>query len=397
MIEETGRLVTTTGDLQSALDRACSTGRVALDTEFMRERTYRARLCLVQLGSDDEVTIVDPLSEVDLRPLADVLADPNVRVIVHAGKQDLEIFHDLFGVVPRNVFDVQVAAAFAGLGASLPYARVVESLTGTTLVKGESYTDWCQRPLTKDQMKYAADDVRYLPAVVDALDAKLEQLGRTKWVAEELLSLEDPSAYAADPGEAWRRVSGRGSLSAAQLTILRELAAWRERAARERDLPRGWIVKDPTLVELARRAPKNRAQLGKIRGLSRGEIERSGSALIEAVARGKNAAPVERTAMPPRSIQIRTRAIAGLADAVLRARCESAGIAPESVATRAELEAVIADALTGTPDPKKHALLTGWRRELAGLAIVQVAQGKMSVRATDRPPFIEEIEEVSDG
>ncbi|MDQ3876763.1 MAG: ribonuclease D, partial [Actinomycetota bacterium] len=199
MIEDTGRLVTATGDLQSALDRACSTGRVALDTEFMRERTYRARLCLVQLGSDHEVTIVDPLSPVDLRPLADVLADPEVRIIVHAGKQDLEIFYDLFEVVPRNVFDVQVASAFAGLGASLPYARVVESLTGTTLVKGESYTDWCQRPLTKDQLKYAADDVRYLPAVTDALDAKLEELGRTKWVAEELLSLEEPSAYAADP------------------------------------------------------------------------------------------------------------------------------------------------------------------------------------------------------
>ncbi len=186
-------------------------------------------------------------------------------------------------------------------------------------------------------------------------------------------------------------------MSSSQLAVLRELAAWRELAARERDLPRGWIVKDPTLVELARRAPKNRDQLEKIRGLARGEIERSGNALLQAVARGKNAAPVERTSMPPRSIQIRTRAIAGLADAVLRARCEAAGIAPESVATRAELEAVIAEALTGAPDRNKHQLLTGWRWDLAGSAIVQVAQGKMSVRATDRPPFVEEIEDVSDG
>ncbi|MEA2486961.1 MAG: ribonuclease [Actinomycetota bacterium] len=386
------QVVTTTGDLQRALDLAASDGRLALDTEFMRERTYRARLCLVQIAAADEVAVVDPLEDVDLRPLAQALSDPGIRIIVHAGKQDLEIFHDMFEVVPTNVFDVQIAAAFAGLGSSLPYARVVESLTGTTLVKGESYTEWCQRPLTDSQLTYAADDVRYLPAVADALDAKLAELGRTQWVAEEMRALEDEDSYGANPTGAWKRVSGRGSLSSAQLAVLRELAAWREEAARERDLPRGWIVKDPTLVELARRSPKAADQLQKIRGLSQGEIGRSGSAIVQAIARGKKAAPVERTAMPPRSIQVRTRAIAGLADAVLRARCERAGIAPESVATRAELEALIADAITGKEDPKAHPLLTGWRRELAGLAIVAVARGKMMVKATDNPPFIEEIE-----
>ncbi|MFN2593800.1 MAG: ribonuclease D [Actinomycetota bacterium] len=392
MTQDAPLVITASDDLQRALDLAATEGRLALDTEFMRERTYRARLCLVQIGTTHHVAVVDPLADVDLQPLAKVLADPDVRVIVHAGKQDLEIFHDMFGVVPRNVFDVQIAAAFAGLGASLPYARVVEALTGTALAKGESYTDWCQRPLTKDQLKYAADDVRYLPAVADALDARLADLGRTRWVSEELLSLEDPENYGADPIGAWKRVSGRGSLSSAQLAVLRELGAWREDAARDRDLPRGWIVKDPTLVELARRAPRTKDQLQKIRGLSRGEIDRSGVAILDAIARGKDAAPVERTTMPPRSIQIRTRAIAGLADAVLRARCEGAGIAPESVATRAELEALIADSIVGEADVKKHPLLTGWRRELAGLAIVAVAQGKVSVRATDKPPFIEEIE-----
>lgn len=392
MTRDTLEVVSTTEGLQAAIETATTEGRIALDTEFMRERTYRARLCLVQVATEASVTIVDPLAGVDLRPLADAIGDASLRVIVHAGKQDLEIFHDMFGVVPRNVFDVQVASAFAGLGASLPYARVVEALTGTSLAKGESYTDWCRRPLTGDQLSYAADDVRYLPAVADALDRRLAELGRTQWVFEELRGLENDDNYGSDPGAAWKRVSGRGSLSSAQLATLRELAAWREETARARDLPRGWIVKDPTLVELARRAPRSRDDLQRIRGLNKGEVDRSGKDILAAIARGKNAAPVERVAMPSRAIQVRTRAITGLADAVLRARCERAGIAPESVATRSELEAVIADCLAGEADPAKHPLLTGWRRELAGLAIVAVAQGKIAVRATEKAPFIEEME-----
>jgi ribonuclease D len=384
-------LVTDTAALRTAAEVMARAPRIGVDTEFLREKTYHPRLCLVQVATPDDIWLIDPLDGVDLGPLADVLAAPSVQVIVHAGKQDLEIFHEQLKVVPANVYDVQLAAGFAGYGSSLAYGRLVELALRQTLVKGEAYTDWCRRPLTEAQLTYAADDVRYLIPIAEKLDAELDKLGRTRWAAEEMESLSDPATYRLEMDEAWRKVAGRGSLSGRQIAILREVARWREETAVRRDLPRGWIVKDPTLVEIARRSPSSLEALKKIRGINSREAERSARDILQALDRGRKSPPVATGGAPPRAAQIQARMISGLGDAIVRSRCEDAGIATELVATRTELEALLADVLSGEVDGSHHRLLRGWRRELAGDAVVALARGRIGLRVTARPPYVQEI------
>jgi ribonuclease D len=366
---------------------------MALDTEFLRERTYLSRLCLVQLASPALLSLIDPLARVDLAPVAELIADPAVEVVVHAGRQDFELFYQQFGALPANVFDVQIAAGFVGHGASLPYGRVVEIVLGRRLSKGESYSDWCRRPLTRSQLRYAADDVAWLLEAAERLKGDLEARGRLEWAREEMGGLEREATYEVDAGQSWRRVAGRGGLPAGRLAVLREVARWREETARRRDLPRGWVLKDPTLIEIARRAPRDLAQLASIRGLSDAEVKRSGPGLLAAVEAGLGAREVEEPPPLPRWAQVRARVISGLADALVRARSEQAEVAAELVATRGELESLIADVVLGSlgKDARRHRLLNGWRRELAGAAVLELARGRIAVRASERPPYIEEV------
>ena len=389
-VPEQERLVASQRELDELYEDLRSAGRIALDTEFMREKTYRAQLCLVQVANADAVWLVDPL-KVDLEPLAQLVSEPGVETVVHAGKQDFEILNERYGVVPARPFDVQLAAAFAGYGASLPYGRLVETVLGVQLEKGEAYTDWCRRPLTQSQLHYAADDVRYLLALADRLAEELSAKGRLAWFRQEMELAADPSAYGTAPENAWLRVSGRGSLSARQTAVLKELAAWREQAAARRDLPRGWVLKDPTLIELARRAPADEAGLAQVRGLSPAEIKRSGKDILAAIRRGRAAPPVSAAPVPPRSAQVKARMVSGLADALVRSRCESAGLATELVATRGELEALLAEVFSGRLDESRHRLLQGWRRDLAGEAVVALARGEIALRAVARPPYVEEV------
>lgn len=378
-------------DLDRIADEARTDGALGLDTEFMRERTYRARLCLVQVSTRSSIYLLDPLDGADLTPLGELLGAEGVEVVVHAGRQDLELFHEALGVVPRNVFDVQLAAAFAGYGASLPYGRIVGEVVGARISKGESYSEWCRRPLSRAQLDYAADDVRYLLDAADALKRRLRELGRLQWLEQEMELQHRPESYAFDPDSAWRKVGGRGSLSARQVAVLREVARWREEAAARRDIPRGWVLKDPTLVEIARRAPATTRDLARIRGISAGEVERSGAEIVAAVERGRAAPAVEQRPSPPRDALIRARLVSGLADALVRARCERASIATELVATRGDLEAVLAERFAGTAEPAVHRLLQGWRRELAGAAVLDLADGRIALRTLDRRPWIEEV------
>ncbi|MBW3594968.1 MAG: ribonuclease D [Actinobacteria bacterium] len=383
-------LVADTRGLEAVTAAASAAGRIGLDTEFMREKTYRAILCLVQVAAGDDIFIIDPL-EVDPEPIASLVADPSVEVLLHAARQDLELFNDRYGIVPTHVFDVQAAAGFAGYGASLSYGRLVEATLGIALEKGESYTDWCRRPLTDKQLKYAGDDVRYLGAIADRLKRDLEEGGRLKWAYGEMQALEDPNAYAADPNDAWLRVKGRGTLSGRQLAVLREIAAWREREAARRDIPRGWVVKDPTLIELARRSPTTPAALRDIRGLNSKEAERSARAIIDAVERGRRSESIKTAKSPTRSAQERARMLSGLTDAVVRSRCEAAGVATELVVTRSEVEALLLDMFSGSLDETQHRTLQGWRRDLVGDAILGLAAGKIAVKVIDRPPYVEEV------
>ncbi|HVF54464.1 MAG TPA: ribonuclease D [Actinomycetota bacterium] len=388
-------LVTEQKHLDAVVEESLAEDRIGLDTEFLREKTYSARLCLVQIATRTSIYLVDPIGDLALDGIGKVVADPAVQIVVHAGRQDFEIFYDLFKAVPSNVFDIQLAAGFAGYGASLPYGRLVEAVCSETLVKGESYSDWCRRPLTKAQLHYAADDVRYLGLIADRLKERLRTLGRLEWLDEEMKSMEEADTYHVDPAEAYRRVSGRGTLSGKQTAVLRELGAWREQQAARRNVPRGWVVKDQTLIEIARRAPSSEAALKDIRGMNVREAERSAGELMSAIQRGQDAPAIPSTSRSTgKDAQVKARILSGLADAVVRSRCEKANIATELVTTRAELEAVLAEVVTGTipeGDEASYRLLTGWRREIAGDAVIALARGEIAVRATDQAPFIEEV------
>ena len=384
-------LVTSSSELKAIAGRVHS-GTVALDTEFLRERTYRPRLCLVQIATSEGVFLIDPLAGLDLRPLAGLLADDAVEVVVHAGRQDFEIFYELFAIGPRRVFDVQIAAAFAGYGGSLPYARLVQAVLGSSIAKGESYTDWCRRPLTEAQLAYAADDVRFLLPLASTLKARLSELARMGWAEEEMRLLENEEQYEGGSEESWRRIPGRGSLSPEQTAVLAELARWREETAARRDIPRAWVVKDVTLIELARRRPSTLEELKGIRGLNSREAERSAEAILEAIERGARAPSIASPAPPPKAAQARARMLSGLADGLVRARCEREGVAAELVATRAELDALVMDVARSAPvDEEAHRLLRGWRRQLAGDAVLDLLAGRIALKARDRPPYVEEV------
>jgi ribonuclease D len=384
-------LVRTDEQLRTVITDAREAGRMGLDTEFLREKTYRAKLCLVQVSVPDAIYLIDPLDDIDLKPLAEVVGDPDVETIVHAGRQDFELLNERFGYTPKNVLDVQIAAGFVGLAASLAYGALVANVLDVRLQKGEAYSEWCRRPLTDSQLRYAADDVRWLLPVADALERKLDQMGRWEWVTEEMRSFEDPDSYGVDLDEIWRRVTGRGTLSPRHAAVLRELARWREETAAARDIPRGWLVKDPTLVEIARRTPASLQALKAIRGINAREAERSANAIMAAIDRGKEAPPIESSKAPPKRAQIRARMLVGLADAVVRSHSEKAEIATELVATRGELEAVLTNHAAGTLREANHRLLRGWRRDVAGDAVLQVASGKLALKAIDKPPYVEEV------
>lgn len=379
-----------TNEIESVASKARNEGLIGIDTEFMRERTYRARLCLLQIASRSEIFLIDAVDGSDLKPVAELVGDPEVEVVVHAGRQDLELFYESFGVVPRSVFDVQLAAGFAGYGASASYGALVRAVLGVSLTKGESYTDWCRRPLTDKQRRYAADDVRYLLDMADALRAKLESLGRAEWAMEEMRTVEAESTYKTDLDESWRRVSGRNNLSGRQLAVLKEVARWREEVAAQRDVPRGWLVKDASLIEIARRQPSSLKALGDIRGLNQRELHRSGKEIIDAVSRGKTAPPPEIAPAPPRDQLARIRLVGAMADVIVRSRADKAGVAPELVATRAEIEAVLLDEFSGRK--RRHRLLEGWRNELAGSTVIDVARGRVALKTVGEPPYVEEVQ-----
>lgn len=381
--------VTSRPELDEALGQIRAAGRLGLDTEFLREKTYFARLCLVQVSTPEHIFLIDPARGLDVGALSDVLSDAAIEVVVHAGWQDLQLFYQRNGCVPSKVFDVQMAAGFAGHSASLAYGRLVQEVTGVELEKGEAYTDWCRRPLTDKQLRYAADDVRYLLPMADKLKARLEQLGRTQWLAEEMHLLETDTAYAADE-EVWRKVAGQGTLSARQTAVLRAVAHWREEAAAQRDLPRGWMIKDATLVEIARRMPASVAELKLIRGIDPREAERSGPGILKAIEQGKQAQPIAKGSVPSRTVQARVRMASGLADAVLRTRAEEAGIAPELVASRADLDSLLLGVFSGVMQ-EENRLLQGWRRELAGEAILALAGGKSALRVIPNAPYVQEF------
>ena len=291
-------LITTDDQLESFAARASRSEVLAVDTEFMREKSYYPHLCLVQLATDDEQVAVDPFAITRPEPLAELLCDPSVTKVFHACSQDVEILLDYCGVVPQPLFDTQVAVSFVSDRYQIGYAALVEEFCHVSLAKAESLTDWTKRPLDSAQISYALDDVRYLPGIWRTLTKRLSELGRSGWLSSELEHAVDPATYRRDPLEAYRRVKRVGSLSRRQLAVAREIAAWRERRAMELDRPRRWVLSDEILVELAKRCPANAAVLGRIRGMD--ELSASDqAAIVAACKRGAACGPSPSTTCAP--------------------------------------------------------------------------------------------------
>jgi len=308
---------------------------------------------------------------------------------MHAPAGDLLLFATRYGVRATSVFDTQLAAGFVGHGISMAYDRLVERVAGVTLTHNETFSDWSRRPLTDAQIQYAADDVRYLFAVADALLAKLDEMGRRSWAEDEITRRYGPAAtIEPDPQRAYLKVARRGRLSGRQLASLRAVAAWREEEARTRDLPPGWVLKDPSVVEVARRSPQDAAALGRLRGL--GNLSAAaGQRLLEALAGAADAeAPRAARELPP-GLARRVAAASALGAVLVRARCDGADIAPELVATRAELESFVEAMANGQ---EEHALLSGWRRELVGAELRELVQGNVALALEPQSPYVRTFE-----
>jgi len=371
-------MVTDDTALRAVCERLAGAGSFGMDMEFRREKTYLARLDLVQVASVDEVALVDPHADVDLQPLLDLIADPRVEVIVHSGRQDLEIAYELGGVIPANVFDTQIAGALVGFGEQVPYDRLLSSLVGKQIGKLETTSDWSRRPLTERQVSYAVDDVRYLPELRRKLGEELESRGRTEWAAEEMASLHDAATYDRDGSELWRSVSGSGRLKRRELAVLRELAIWREELARRRDLPRRWVLPDDVLLDIARRAPERVEDIETISRLPEKVLKREGA---EIVARVRQALDTPQDTWPkPASGREDPDVVAAadLLDMFLRIRAAETGVAQTYLATRKDLLAAVRSVRKGSGE--QPPLLRGWRRELVGEDCVRIVQGEVSLR-----------------
>ena len=331
--------------------------RIALDTEFLRERTYRAQLCLVQVATPVEALCVDPLALGDLAPLAQVLASERVLKVMHASRQDLEVLLPVAGLT-RPVFDTQIAASLTGLPAQVGYAEAVRRFLGQQLDKSHTRTDWSRRPLTAEQLEYALDDVRYLLPLAARLREELGRLGRLGWLAEELASLDDLRALTVAPEDAWLRLRGLRSLDPARERLARALAAWRERSAREHDRPRGWILDDAVLRELVLRVPRTLQALAEIPEMPPGLVKRRGAELLECIESAQVPQPAPPLPGRQRPDPVRAALIKKLSS-ISQAVALELNLVPEVLATRRDLEQVADGRRDG-------ALLRGWRRALLG-------------------------------
>ncbi len=346
---------------------------IAVDTEFIREKTYYAKLCLIQIASDSVIACVDPLALNNLDELLAILYSPDKLKLFHAAWQDLEIFFDQWERIPTPVFDTQIAAALLGFSDQIGYANLAEQLVGIQLDKTASRTDWAQRPLSPQQLAYAADDVIYLLQLYPIIQQRLTNLGRHSWLEEDFTALADPASYAKSADLAWQRVSGHGRLKPRQLAALQRLAAWREQQARQRNKPRKWILSDDLLLLLARHLPSDYATLAKVRGLPERLLNQSGEELIaainDALALADNALP---TVSQKERLTPEQECLADTLMAYLRLLAQENQISPASLSTRKEIEKMV----RGKRDIP---LLHGWRGHLAGEPLLNLMDGKVAL------------------
>ncbi|WP_029355512.1 ribonuclease D [Bosea sp. 117] len=368
-------MIATTELLSAACERLSRHPFVTVDTEFLRETTFWPKLCVVQLASPDEAVVVDALAEgLDLKPFFDLMADEKVLKVFHAGRQDIEIVWHLAGIIPHPVFDTQVAAMVLGHGDSISYDQLVQRLTGHVLDKSLRFTDWSRRPLSTAQITYAEADVTHLRDVYHKLDTDLAKRGRREWVSEEMAVLTSPDTYRQEPQHAWERLRSRAR-KPKELAVLIEIAAWREREAQSRDIPRSRILKDEVIGEIATQQPTTPERLGQLRSIPKGfERSRAGEQIIEVVKAGlardpKTLPRIERD----RGLSNGASATVELLKVLLRMTSEQYGVAAKVLGTVDDLERIASEDEADVP------ALKGWRRELFGERALALKAGRLAL------------------
>ena len=367
-------IISTTKALKTFCTELTGKAYMTIDTEFIREKTYYAKLCLIQVASSPEhAAIIDPLAEgIDLKPLFELLADDRIVKVFHAARQDIEIFYGLSGHMPRPIFDTQVAAAVSGYGESVSYETLVNKIAGAELDKSSRFSDWSARPLTERQLEYAISDVTHLCKIYETLNAAIEKAGRSTWIAEEHAQLIDPALYTIEPSDSWKRLKS-GNMRAKNLAVLRELAKWREIEARAADVPRGRIMKDEALIELALVMPRKESDMGRMRNMDKHLSKSRIHAIIDCVEKAL-ALPSSEWPQQPKARRLPEQVanILAMLQLLLKIKADIHQIAPSIIAGKDDLEALA----TGATDIP---ILSGWRYDVFGSQAELLMQGKLKL------------------
>jgi len=368
-------------DQQDQLQSFCATlngaGWIALDTEFLRERTYYPQLCLIQIAAPETIAVIDPLGVESLDPFLDHLYDENILKIVHAGRQDMEIFYHMRQHVPAPVFDTQIAAPLLGYADQIGYGRLVEDVLDVRLTKSHSRTDWSHRPLSAAQINYAADDVRYLAQLYPRMCNDLETRGRLGWLETDFETLSAPSTYDVSYGDVWRRVKGYDRLRSKQLSALQLMAAWREKTAQQENKPRKWLISDDVLLSLARMMPATDDELQRVRGLHPRVLKQHSSQIIalvnDAGARRPDPLPDYQRPQPLASWQ---EPVVDILTAVIKQIASREELNPSVLASRKDIERIV-------KGETELDALRGWRGELIKAPLLLVLNGEQGLRITE--------------
>ena len=371
-------LITTTVDLAAVCARMSRHAFVTVDTEFLRETTYYPLLCVAQMATSDEAVVIDTLApELSLAPFFELMANEAVLKVFHAARQDVEIVWHQAKLIPHPIFDTQIAAMVLGYGDSISYDQLVHRITGDVLDKSHRFTDWSHRPLSAAQIRYAISDVTHLREVFLSLSADLQKRGRSEWVGEEMEVLTSPNTYRADPETAWERLKTRVRRPK-ELAVLIEVATWREREAQSRDVPRGRVLKDEAIGDIATHAPTTPERLASLRSLPRGfERSRWGGEILEAVKRGLARDPSQLPRLDKPRQSFNGNATVELLKVLLRMTSEHHGVAAKVIATVEDLERIALD------DHADVAALRGWRRDMFGNQAIALKRGQLAL-AVDR-------------
>jgi ribonuclease D len=365
--------INTPEKLNSLCQQIAGSSWVAIDTEFLREKTYYPKFCLLQVATLDWVACVDPIVLPSLDKLFETLSNPSITKVLHACRQDMEIFYQLTGSLPGPIFDTQIAAPLLGMQENPGYAMLVSTLLNINLGKSQTRTDWSMRPLSEEQLQYAAEDVIYLGQIYQIICQKLQELGRADWLQEDFTQLMNPELYMMPDSKAWMRIKGKNKLTGKQLSILQALAEWREQTAKQLDRPRNWLVRDDTLIDLVRLQPETTQDFKKLRSINERTLNRYGNQLCQIINHAKQQSPVkleDKLKIPKKSQQ--QEAIVDVLSAIVRIRADQNSLNPAILASRKDLEMLLFE----YPD---CVLLHGWRYSMAGKELQEFLVGRQTL------------------